>query len=83
LLARSPGTATSYSFGDISGSNIAIGNNINQIAKKEDAETQKLLQELKVALESRDKNKVLNVLGYLGDKSLDLLIAIIAGGVRQ
>lgn len=82
LLAKSGGGTSSYNFGDISGSNIAIGENINQLLQQEDKETQQLLIKLEEALRDKDKTEVLKTLGYIGDKSLDLLIAIIAGGIK-
>ena len=30
----------------------------------------------------KDKDTIIKTLGYIGDKSLDLLIAIIAGGMK-
>jgi DNA-binding PadR family transcriptional regulator len=70
-------------FGDVYGSNISIDSQyVSQIIEKQDDETKELLKELLEATEKKDKPAILKVLGYIADKSLDLLIAIIAGGVR-
>lgn len=70
-------------FGDISDSNIAINSEyVSQVLKKQDAETKELLRSLLEAVGNKDKPSILKALGYIGDKSLDLLIAIIAGGVK-
>lgn len=88
LLSKHQGIAQSVSFhqntfGDIAGSNISINSKyVSQIIEKQDDETKIMLEELLLATEQKDKSAILKTLGYIGDKSLDLLIAIIAGGVR-
>jgi hypothetical protein len=70
-------------FGDITGSNISINSQyVSQLIQKQDDTTQKLLEDLIRAADNKDKSTILKTLGYIGDKSLDLLIAIIAGGVK-
>lgn len=70
-------------FGDIYGSNVSIDSQyVSQIINKQDEETKELLKSLLEATEKKDKSSILKTLGYIGDKSLDLLIAIIAGGVK-
>lgn len=70
-------------FGDISGNNVSINSQyVSQIIERQDGETKKLLAELLEATEKKDKSAILKTLGYIGDKSIDLLIAIIAGGVK-
>lgn len=77
----------SLSIGSISGSNVAINSaGVNQILDKQtDKDMQvitELLQDLADASNRKDKLTILKTLGYIGDKYLDLLIAIIAGGVK-
>lgn len=87
-LLKHQGIAQSVSyhqnnFGDISGSNISIDSQyVSQIIDKQDDETKELLTQLLEATEKKDKPAILKALGYIGDKSLDLLVAIIAGGVK-
>jgi hypothetical protein len=70
-------------FSNISGSNIAIDTKyVSQIINDADDETSLLLNDLLKALEKSDKNKIIKILGYIGDKSMDLLVAIVAGGVK-
>ncbi|MES2971406.1 MAG: hypothetical protein V4702_03735 [Patescibacteria group bacterium] len=70
-------------FGNIYGSNISISSQyVSQIIDKQEDETKELLRQLLEVTEKKDKSAILKTLGYIGDKSLDLLIAIIAGGVK-
>ncbi len=46
-----------------------------------DPETQRLLEELKVAMETKDRSRVMKGLGFIADKSVDLLVAVVAGKV--
>ena len=70
-------------FGDISGSNISINSPyVSQVISQQDAETKKLLEDLLEATKKKDRPAILKALGHIGDKSLDLLVAIIAGGAK-
>ena len=70
-------------FGDISGSNISVNSQyVSQIIDQQDSEVKALLEQLLEATKKKDKSAILKTLSYIGDKSLDLLIAIIAGGVK-
>lgn len=73
-------------FRDVSNSNLSIGSrDINQnlnISNVDEGLTQKI-EELKQALEEKNQSKVLTILKYIGDKSVDLLISIIASGLLQ
>lgn len=70
-------------FGDITGSNINIDSKyVSQIISEQDDKTQELLVSLNRSIKEKDKNAIIKTLGYIGDKSLDLLIAIIAGGMK-
>lgn len=70
-------------FGNIYGSNISIDSQyVSQIIDNQDDETKQLLKELLEATEKKDKPAILKALGYIADKSLDLLVAIIAGGAK-
>lgn len=89
FLSRHRGLAQSVSyhqnnFGDVSGSNVSINSqHVSQIIDRLEDETKILLQQLVEAAEKKDKSAILKALGYIGDKSLDLLVAIIAGGVKS
>ena len=48
-----------------------------------DEETLKLLEDLRDALNKKDKVTVTKILGFIADKSFDLLIAIVAGKVLK
>lgn len=88
LLSKHQGVAQNVSFhqntfGNITGSNIAINSQyVSQIIDDQDEETKSMLEDLLRATEQKDKPLILKTLGYIGDKSLDLLVAIIAGGVK-
>lgn len=70
-------------FGNITGANISINSQyVSQVIEKQDQETKELLSQLLLATERKDKSAILKTLGFIGDKSIDLLIAIIAGGVK-
>jgi hypothetical protein len=87
-LVKHQGASPSFSyhqnnFGDITSSNISIDSQyVSQIIEEQDDETKELLLKLLEVTEKKDKSAILKTLGYIGDKSLDLLIAIIAGGAR-
>lgn len=75
--------ARQNNFGDITGSNINIDSKyVSQIISEQDDKTQELLVSLNRSIKEKDKNAIIKTLGYIGDKSLDLLIAIIAGGMK-
>ena len=46
-----------------------------------DPETRKFLEELKVAMEAKDMSRVVKDLGCIADKSVDLVVAVVAGKV--
>ena len=70
-------------FGDVNGANISINSQyVSQVIEKQDQETKEYLHQLLIATDKKDKSAILKTLGYIGDKSVDLLIAIIAGGVK-
>lgn len=75
--------ASHNSFSNISNSAITLNSEyVSQVVKGENDDTKKLLEQLIEAADQKDKSAVLKTLGYIGDKSLDLLIAIVAGGVK-
>lgn len=83
LESKNAATIHQNNFGNVYGSNISIDSKyVSQIIKEQSDETKQLLTDLLVASEKKDKTVILRTLGYIGDKSLDLLIAIIAGGVK-
>jgi hypothetical protein len=70
-------------FGDVHGSNISIdGKYVSQLVNNEDSEMKELLEQLFEATEKKDKITIMKTMGYIGDKSLDLLVAIVAGGIK-
>ena len=70
-------------FGNITGSNINIDSRyVSQIINEQDDKAQELLKNLNESIKNKDKDTIIKTLGYIGDKSLDLLIAIIAGGMK-
>jgi hypothetical protein len=73
------------SFGNINNSNLSIdSSNIQQIINNEADEDLKLrLKELEYALKERNKSKIIKILSYIGDKSVDLLISVVAGSIKQ
>jgi hypothetical protein len=70
------------SFRDVSNSNVNIdSNNVQQIINNEtDPDLKLKLEELQGALNEGDKSKIMSILGYIGDKSVDVLIAILTSG---
>lgn len=83
LESKNAAIINQNNFGNVYGSNISIDSKyVSQIIKEQDDETKQLLEDLLVAAEKKDKSVILKTLGYIGNKSLDLLIAIIAGGVK-
>lgn len=83
LSKKGATTIHQNNFGDVYGSNISVDSKyVSQIINSQDDKTKRLLQSLLVATEKKDKSAIIKTLGYIGDKSLDLLIAIIAGGVK-
>lgn len=75
--------ARQNNFGNITGSNINIDSRyVSQIINEQDDKTQELLKDLNESIKKKDKDTIIKTLGYIGDKSLDLLIAIIAGGMK-
>ena len=75
--------ARQNNFGNITGSNINIDSRyVSQIINEQDDKAQELLKNLNESIKNKDKDTIIKTLGYIGDKSLDLLIAIIAGGMK-
>ena len=78
------GTSPSITLNNIDRSNIAIDSQyVSQVINDQDDETRELLGNLVESTQLKDKSAILKTLGYIGDKSLDLLIAIVAGGVKR
>ena len=81
---RKQGYVKQTIYSNINNSNIA---NESPYAKQsikiseQDEETQELLREYLAALESKDSTKIKKYTGYLLDKSVDLGVAVLAGGV--
>lgn len=72
-----------HNFGDVANSNVSINSqHVSQMVQVADDETKALLKSLEQALEKKDQKGILKSLKYLGDKSVDLLIAIVAAGLR-
>lgn len=74
------------SFGNVTNSNLSIGSqHINQslTIDKTDKELVNKIEELKEALEEKDQSKAIKALNYIGDKSVDLFISILASGLLQ
>jgi hypothetical protein len=73
------------SFGDISNSNISIdSSNIQQIINSEtDPDLKLKLGELQDALKEKDKGKIIKILSYIGDKSIDVLIALLINKISN
>jgi hypothetical protein len=83
LLARSSGNSINYSV--TGNANIAHNSpgaeqsiNINEL----DDDLKHKIRELQEATKKKDKSAILKTLGYIGDKSEDLLVAIIAGQLK-
>lgn len=51
------------------------GNVISKCIKNDD-DLRKKIEELEQAIEAKDKNKITKLLKYIGDKSVDVLIAV-------
>lgn len=78
-------TANFTSFNNISHSNITHqSSQINQILQINNLpeDVQQMLKELQFAVEKRDKNGIKKALSYLADKSVDVVIALITGGLN-
>jgi hypothetical protein len=74
----------SVSIGNISNSNVSVNSsNIRQMIKNETDEDLKLkLGELEKAIKEKDGSKIIKIMQYISDKSVDLLINIIAGSLK-
>jgi len=76
---------SSNSFGDINNSNISVNsNNIQQLIKNEtNDELKSKLKELEKAINEKDKSRIIKTLQYIGDKSVDVLIALLINKVSN
>lgn len=82
-LAKSQGNSINYTIGGHAniahlspGATQSI--NINDL----DNDLKQKISELQLATKKKDKSAILKILGYIGDKSVDLLAAIAAGQVK-
>jgi len=83
LLARSSGSSINYSVnGNANIAHNSPGATQSIDINKLDDDLKQKISELKEATKKKDKSAILKTLGYIGDKSVDLLVAITAGNVK-